>query len=98
MKITDELLDHIANLARLEVNETEREQLKADMNSILDWVDKLDEVNTDSVEPLIHMSTEINKVRDDKNPLNLSHENAMKNAPGSKKGYYVVPKVIDKGK
>ena len=98
MKITNEILDNIANLARLKIHDSEREKLKEDMNSILDWVEKLNEVDTDSIEPLLHMSDELNRVREDKNPINLSKDEAMKNAPKKSEGYFVVPKVIEKGK
>lgn len=98
MKITDEMLDNIAKLARLKIHESERENLKKDMTSILEWVDKLSEVDTSSIEPLLHISAEQNRIREDKDPLNISKKDALKNAPIEKDGFFVVPKVIKKGK
>ena len=98
MKITDEMLDNIANLAKLKIHPDEREELKKDMTSILEWVDKLSEVDISDIEPLLHISAEQNRVRDDENPENISKEDALKNAPIEKDGFFVVPKVIKKGK
>ncbi|MEN8250450.1 MAG: Asp-tRNA(Asn)/Glu-tRNA(Gln) amidotransferase subunit GatC [Bacteroidota bacterium] len=98
MKITDEMLDKIANLARLTIHEHEREKLKQDMTSILDWVEKLNEIDTTSVDPLLHMSQEKNRVREDMNPINISKEDALKNATSKTDDFFIVPKVIEKGK
>jgi len=96
MIITDKLLDKIAHLARLEVTDKEREPLKDDMNAILEWVDKLKEIDTEGVEPLVYMSEEINNVREDIVKNQLSKEEALKNAPDTDGSFFRVPKVISK--
>lgn len=96
MKITDELMEKIAHLARLEIKDSEREALKKDMNDILAWVDKLKEVDTEGVEPLVYMSNEIDNVREDKVENQLPQQEALDNAPDSDGKFFRVPKVIDK--
>ena len=96
MKIDDEKLNHLAKLANLTIADDEREQLKSDMTEILSWVKKLEEVDTENVEPLIHMTQEVNRVRDDKEIENLTVEKSLKNAAVEKEGFFVVPKVIKK--
>jgi len=96
MIITDKLLDKIAHLAQLEVEDNERESLKNDMNAILKWVDKLKEIDTVGVEPLVYMSSEINNVREDVVNNQLLKEEALKNAPDADGDFFRVPKVINK--
>ncbi|HRJ29841.1 MAG TPA: Asp-tRNA(Asn)/Glu-tRNA(Gln) amidotransferase subunit GatC [Cyclobacteriaceae bacterium] len=95
MKITRELLDKIAHLARLEVNEQDAEKMMADMSAIITWVEKLNEVDTTGVEPLTTMSTEVNAFREDKAENNFTHEQALFNAPKKSGDYFSVPKVIE---
>ena len=96
MSITDKKVDDIAHLARLEFDAQGREVIKADLNKIIDFCDKLKEVNTEGVEPLIYMSDEHNVLREDKVVSNFSKEEALKNAPLSDSDYIKVPKVINK--
>jgi aspartyl-tRNA(Asn)/glutamyl-tRNA(Gln) amidotransferase subunit C len=96
MKIDDKKLDHLAKLANLAIADEEREKLKSDMTEILSWVKKLEEVDTENIEPLIHMTQEINRVRDDDEIENLTVEETLQNAAVKKEGYFVVPKVIKK--
>lgn len=95
MKITRELLDKIAHLSRLEFDEKDAEKMMADMTAIVEWVEKLKEVDTEGVEPLTTMSHEINVVRDDEVKDQLSHERALFNAPKKDEEYFRVPKVIE---
>ena len=81
MNIDRALLDKIAHLARLEFDEKDAEKMMKDMTAIVDWVEKLKEVNTDGVEPLTTMSHEINALREDEVKEHLSHERALFNAP-----------------
>lgn len=96
MEITDELLDRIAHLARLEIKEEEREKLKKDMNAILAWVDKLKEVDTEGMDPLVYMSGEMDSVREDVVANQLTQNEALENAPDTDGTYFRVPKVINK--
>jgi len=95
MKIDKELLNKIAHLARLEFDENTAEAMMKDMTEIIDWVEKLNEVDTDGVEPLTTMSHEINTLRADENKPHLSHERALKNAPKKDDDYFRVPKVLE---
>ena len=65
MDINNETIDRLAELAKLEFSETEKESLKKDMSSIISYFEKLNEVNTDNVEPLIFMTDEVNRLRED---------------------------------
>lgn len=96
MKITDELLDKIANLSKLHLEGETREQLKADFQRILDFVEKLQELNTDEVEPLIHMTAELNHFRQDEPQAPLPRESSLSNAPKHDEAFFRVPKVLKK--
>ncbi|MEL7002693.1 MAG: Asp-tRNA(Asn)/Glu-tRNA(Gln) amidotransferase subunit GatC [Bacteroidota bacterium] len=95
MKIDKELLNKIAHLARLEFDEESAEEMIADMSKILTWVEKLNEVDTDGVEPLTTMSHEINVLREDEVKPHLNHERALENAPKKDADYFRVPKVLE---
>jgi aspartyl-tRNA(Asn)/glutamyl-tRNA(Gln) amidotransferase subunit C len=95
MKITRELLDKIAHLARLELNEQDAEKMMKDMTVILDWMEKLNEVDTTGIEPLTTMSHEVNALREDRVNHQLSHEEVLQHAPKKDLNYFRVPKVLD---
>jgi aspartyl-tRNA(Asn)/glutamyl-tRNA(Gln) amidotransferase subunit C len=95
MKIDKDTLNKIAHLSRLEINEKDSDQILKDMNNIVAFVEKLNEVNTDGVEPLTTMSHEINALREDKVKSHLNHEHALKNAPKKDADYFRVPKVLE---
>lgn len=95
MKIDIQTVEKIAHLARLEYSETEKVDLAKEMNKILDWMDKLNEVDTNNVEPLMHMSQEINVFREDMVSTHLDHKKALCNAPKKDSDYFRVPKVIE---
>jgi aspartyl-tRNA(Asn)/glutamyl-tRNA(Gln) amidotransferase subunit C len=95
MKIDRPLLDKIAHLSRLEFEEKDADKMMRDMSAIVDWVEKLKEVDTEGVEPLTTMSHEINALRDDETKEHLSHERALRNAPQKDADYFRVPKVLE---
>jgi aspartyl-tRNA(Asn)/glutamyl-tRNA(Gln) amidotransferase subunit C len=95
MKIDRQQLDKIAHLARLEFDEKDTEKMMKDMTSIVEWVEKLNEVNTDGVEPLTTMSYEINALREDEVKEHLAHERALLNAPKKDEDCFRVPKVLE---
>ena len=66
-----------------------------DLNKILNWVDQLRELDTENVEPLIHMSEEVNVMREDLAQNTVSHDEALKNAPRKDSDYFRVPKVLE---
>lgn len=95
MKIDRALLDKIAHLSRLEFDEKDAEKMMADMSAIVDWVEKLKEVDTEGVEPLTTMSHEVNRMRDDEQREHLSRERALLNAPTKDGEFFKVPKVLE---
>jgi aspartyl-tRNA(Asn)/glutamyl-tRNA(Gln) amidotransferase subunit C len=96
MKITEELIDHIAHLSRLEFKGEDKVSIQKDMERMIEFVDKLSEVDTANVEPLIFMSEEINRLRKDEPKVTVTHEEALKNAPKKDSDYFRIPKVLDK--
>lgn len=96
MQIDKDTVAKIAHLARLEVTEQETETLVGDMNKILDFMAKLNEVNTDNVEPLIYMTQEVNALRDDVAKQHITHEEALLNAPEQDGKHFLVAKVIER--
>ena len=95
MKINRDQLDKIAHLSRLEYDEKDAEKILKDMNEIVTWVEKLQEVDTTDVEPLTSMSHEVNVLREGKVEPPLSHDIALSQAPKRNDHYFRVPKVLD---
>jgi aspartyl-tRNA(Asn)/glutamyl-tRNA(Gln) amidotransferase subunit C len=96
MKITEELIDHIAHLARLEFQGEDKVSIQKDMERMIQFVDKLSEIDTANVEPLIFMSEEMNRLREDEPNVTVTHEEALMNAPKKDSDYFRIPKVLDK--
>jgi aspartyl-tRNA(Asn)/glutamyl-tRNA(Gln) amidotransferase subunit C len=96
MKITEEIVDHIAHLSRLQFVGKEKEAIMQDMQNIISFMDKLSEIPTDNVEPLIFMSDEVNRLREDVPEVTVTKEEALKNAPKKDSDYFRIPKVLDK--
>lgn len=96
MKITDEIVDHIAHLARLEFEGDKKQAIIQDMENIICFMDKLSEVNTDNVEPLIFMTEGYNNLREDVAVDSITQDEGLKNAPKKDSDYFRIPKVLDK--
>ena len=96
MKIDLETVDKIAHLARLEFDSEEKIKMQQDMNNMLAFVEKLNELNTNNVEPLIYMNEEYNNLRNDNIKHEITQTEALKNAPKKDSDYFKVPKVIEK--
>lgn len=94
-KIDIKTVDEIAHLARLEFNDEAKGEILNDMNRMLAFVDKLNELDTDNVEPLIYMTEERNVLREDEVKVTVTQQEALKNAPKKDSDYFKVPKVID---
>ncbi len=94
MIIDKDTVDKIAHLARLELAEDETEKMIGDMNKILGFMDKLNEIDTTGVEPLVYMTDEINVLREDVVKHEITHEEALQNAPKHDDNYFLVAKVI----
>ena len=95
MKVNNKLVEHLAHLSRLDFDDDSKEKMKSDFEKMLDFVAKLEEVDTDNVEPLSYMSSELNVLREDKVEQVLTQEQALKNAPVNDTDYIRIPKVID---
>jgi len=95
MKIDQESLKKIAHLARLEIKPEEQNAILRSMDSVLTWMEQLNEVNTDGVEPLTHIMDEVNNWREDVSVNILSRKEALSNAPSKNDTYIMVPKVIE---
>jgi aspartyl-tRNA(Asn)/glutamyl-tRNA(Gln) amidotransferase subunit C len=95
IKVTDDLVDKLAHLARLEFENEAKEEIKKDMQQILEFVEKLNELNTDDVAPLVYMNSETNKLREDVPLQTVSHKEALMNAPKHDTDYFKVPKVVE---
>ena len=96
MDISDELIDKLADLAKLDFQGEEKENIKKDMSKILSFIEKLDEIDTTGVEPLIFMSDSENVLREDEVHQEITHEEALMNAPKKDSDYFRVPKFLDK--
>ncbi|WP_019949701.1 Asp-tRNA(Asn)/Glu-tRNA(Gln) amidotransferase subunit GatC [Hymenobacter aerophilus] len=85
----------LAHLARLEFDPAHEQQVLGDLNKILDWVDQLRQLDTTDVEPLVHLSQEVNVLRPDEAHNTVSHAAGLSNAPRKDSDYFRVPKVLE---
>ncbi|MBQ5559861.1 MAG: Asp-tRNA(Asn)/Glu-tRNA(Gln) amidotransferase subunit GatC [Lachnospiraceae bacterium] len=93
--ISDETIEYVGILAKLELSDEEKEQAKKDMGDMLDYIDKLNELDTTSVEPMSHVFPLNNVFREDVVVNGDDSENILKNAPEEKDGSFAVPKTVD---
>ena len=96
MIIDKETVEKVANLARLELDEAEKEVLIKDMSEILDFMAKLNEIDTTGIEPLVYMTDEVNVYREDVIKQDITTDEGLKNAPKHTDEYFLVAKVIEK--
>lgn len=94
MQIDKETLRKIAHLARLEIQPQDEGPMINDLNNILTWVEQLNEVDTEGVEPLTNMSLEENAFREDEVKDHINRDDALKNAPDQDGTYFRVPKFL----
>lgn len=94
MQITDETIEYVGILAKLELSEEEKEQAKKDMTNMLEYVGKLGELDTEGVEAMSHTFSVHNVFREDVVTNGDDRENMLKNAPEQKDGAYKVPKIL----
>lgn len=95
MKITEQKVEDLAKLSRLKFDENEKKSIQQDLEKILSMCEKLKEVNTDGVEPLIYMTNSHTVLRTDEVVQEITKEEALKNAPKTDGDFFRVPKVID---
>ena len=96
MNITEEIVDHIAHLSRLEFEGEGKKAIKEDMERIVNFMEKLQEVDTENVEPLIFMTKELNHLREDEPKETVTQDQALQNAPKADSDYFRIPKVLSK--
>lgn len=96
MEVNDALIDNLSNLARLQFNAEEKSAIRQDLRRMIDFVEKLSELDTTGVPPLLHMSPETNVLRDDIEQGSVDRSAALANAPSTDGTYFKVPKVIRK--
>jgi len=94
MEVNDALIDNLSNLACLEFNAVEKEEIKKDLQRMVSFVEKLSELNVAGTEPLLQMSNEVNVFRDDIVESSVSRQEAFRDAPLADELYFKVPKVI----
>lgn len=94
MNIDEKTVDKLAALARLEFDQEEKVAITEDLNKMLDFVEVLNEVDTEDVEPLIYMLDEDSPAREDEAKVTLSQEEALRNAPKKDSDFIKVPKVL----
>lgn len=96
MEVNDALLDKLADLARLYIEPAEREGLKQDLQKMISFVEKLQELDTAGATPLLHMSETSDVLREDVVQGSVSRQEALRNAPDNDGVFFRVPKVIRK--
>ncbi|MFC5283942.1 Asp-tRNA(Asn)/Glu-tRNA(Gln) amidotransferase subunit GatC [Pedobacter alpinus] len=96
MKIDKQTVDKIAHLARLELTEVEKERSIEELSEILSFMEKLNQLDTTGVKPLIYMNDAVNVLRADEVIQELTREEALQNAPLKNEEYFKVSKVIQK--
>ncbi len=96
MDITPEMINNLAHLSRLEFSEAEKKSIGADLQKIVAFVEKLQELDTSGVMPLLHISDAANVLRDDELGGSVTRSEALMNAPVKDEMFFKVPKVIKK--
>jgi aspartyl-tRNA(Asn)/glutamyl-tRNA(Gln) amidotransferase subunit C len=95
MKITKKEVEYVARLARLSLSEAEKEKMTAQLDSILQYMDKLNKLDTKNIEPTSHVLPLNNVWREDMVKPSPSREEMLANAPEQAEGFYKVKKVIE---
>ena len=95
MSINLKTIKHISKLSRISVDEKKAEKLAGDLNSIFDFIEKLNELKTDNVEPLTSVAETTLKLRSDEVKSKNLRDQVIKNSPNENEDYFVVPKVIE---
>ena len=95
MSIDNKTVRKVSKLAKIRINEREESKLIEELNNILGWVDELKKVDTEKIEPMLSVFNEYMVMRKDEVFSETSDELVLKNAPESKSGFFVVPKVVE---
>lgn len=95
MKVDKDTVDKLSTLAKLEFENEAKDGIINDLNRVLTFIEKLNELNTEGIEPLVYMSDEVNVMREDEVRVEITQAEALKNAPEKDSDYFRVHKVID---
>lgn len=95
MKITEDIVAHVARLCRLHLSQDEHKKFTEQLNQILTYVENLNKLNTKNVEPTSHVVPLKNVLRKDEPLASMKPENVLANAPDKYKGYFKVPRIIE---
>ena len=95
MTIDLKTIKHISKLSRISVDDEKAKKLAGDMNSIFDFIEKLNELNTDNVEPLTSVAETTLKLREDEVKSGNIREQVLKNSPDENEDFFVVPRVVE---
>ena len=95
MEITKKSVEYVAQLARLEISENEKDMFTEQLSNILDYVDMLNELDTGKVDPTSHVVPLLNVFREDEVKESLKQDEVLNNAPEKENGYFKVPRIID---
>ena len=90
------MIEKLANLARLKFDETEKVQIKTDLQNMIGMIEKMNELNTTDVVPLLHITENVNVLREDVVEGSITNEEALQNAANKNAPFFIVPKVIKK--
>lgn len=94
MSVSEKEIERIATLSKLEFDADAKQEIQSDMNNMIEFINKLEEINTDNVEPLLFMTEEVNVLREDDVNSTITQKEALKNAPQKDSDYFKIPKVI----
>ena len=96
MNIDKSDVEKLAHLSKLELDEASIARMQGDMNKMLSFVEKINELDLENVDPMTYMNEDVNVLREDDVRHDISHEDALKNAPDKNSDYFKVPKVLKK--
>lgn len=96
IKVTKDLIDNLSELSKLNFDQKQSQQIKFDLEKMLEFVNTISQINTDSVEPLVYVNEETKLLRKDEVKDSLSQTDALKNAPEKDSDYFKVPVVLKK--
>lgn len=96
MKVNKELVEKLADLSKLEFSPEEQAHVIDDLSNMLNFIDKLNELDVEGVEPLVYVNEDTNSLREDIVKMEITKEEALKNAPLADSDYFKVPKVLKK--
>ena len=95
MQITNELVSYVANLSRIKLDENEISEMQSQMSEIVNYMDSLNQLDTENIEPLSHIFNITNVMRDDEVRDSYEREEILKNAPAHTEEAFIVPKTVD---